>query len=137
MGAGLRGCAGLAGLRRRAERGALGKENPIVPSPCGAIRNDLVSVSGRTSHGFTSMQEIISIRDANQHLTRYLERVEQGTEIIITRRGKPIARLLPVEQQPRLSETQQAARERIRARMQEGYALGGVRLDRETLHERG
>ena len=83
------------------------------------------------------MQEIISIRDANQHLTRYLERVEQGTEIIITRRGKPIARLLPVEQQPRLSETQQAARERIRARMQEGYALGGVRLDRETLHERG
>jgi prevent-host-death family protein len=44
------------------------------------------------------MQEIISIRDANQHLARYLERVAQGTEIIITRHAKPIARLLPVEQ---------------------------------------
>jgi len=43
------------------------------------------------------MQEIVSIRDANQHLSRYLERVEQWTEIIITRRGKPIARVLPTE----------------------------------------
>lgn len=39
------------------------------------------------------MQEIVSIRDANQHLSRYLERVEQRTEIIITRRGKPIVRV--------------------------------------------
>jgi len=35
------------------------------------------------------MQEIVSIRDANQHLSRYLERVEQGAEIVITRRGNP------------------------------------------------
>lgn len=83
------------------------------------------------------MQEIISIRDANQHLSRYLERVEQGTEIIITRRGKPIARVLPIESRPRLSDAQRAARERLRERMKRGYALGGVRTNRETLHERG
>ena len=41
------------------------------------------------------MHEVVSIRDANQHLSRYLDRVEQGVEIIITRRGKPIARVLP------------------------------------------
>ena len=83
------------------------------------------------------MQEIISIRDANQHLSQYLERVEQGAEIIITRRGKPIARVLPSADRPRLSDAQQAARERLRKRMERGYALGGARVDRETLHERG
>ena len=84
------------------------------------------------------MQEIVSIRDANQHLSRYLERVEQGAEIIITRRGKPIARVLPiVETQPRLSDDQIAARERLRERMSRGYALGGIRPDRDSLHERG
>lgn len=83
------------------------------------------------------MQEIVSIRDANQHLSRYLERVEQGAEIIITRRGKPIARVLPIEGRPSLSGGQREARERLRERMNRGYALGGTRIDRETLHERG
>jgi prevent-host-death family protein len=83
------------------------------------------------------MQEIVSIREANQHLSRYLQRVEQGAEIVITRRGRPIARLLPVARGPSLSEVQQAARERLRERMRRGYALGGIRIDRETLHERG
>jgi prevent-host-death family protein len=82
------------------------------------------------------MREVISIREANQHLSRYLERVEQGTEIIITRRGKAIARVLPIEAQPQLSEAQRAARARMRERMSLGYALGGTRVDREALHER-
>ena len=83
------------------------------------------------------MREIVSIREANQHLSRYLERVEQGAEIIITRRGKAIARVLPIEAQPQLSGAQRDARERLRERMSRGYALGGARVDREVLHERG
>jgi prevent-host-death family protein len=82
------------------------------------------------------MREFVSIREANQHLSRYLERVEQGAEIIITRRGKAIARMLPIEVQPQLSDAQRAARERLRERMSRGYALGGARIDREVLHER-
>ena len=82
------------------------------------------------------MREVVSIREANQHLSRYLERVEQGAEIIITRRGKAIARVLPIEAQPHLSDAQRAARERLRKRMSDGYALGGTRIDREVLHER-
>lgn len=82
------------------------------------------------------MQEIVSIRDANQHLSRYLERVEQGTEILITRRGQPIARLLRVDPQRGLSDAQRAARERLRASMETGYALGGFPLHRDALHER-
>ncbi|MEA3640567.1 MAG: type II toxin-antitoxin system prevent-host-death family antitoxin [Lamprobacter sp.] len=82
------------------------------------------------------MQEVVSIREANQHLSRYLDRVEEGTEIIITRRGKPIARMMPIEAQRHLSDGQRAARERLRERMHHGYALGGLRVERETLHER-
>ncbi|NBC46716.1 MAG: type II toxin-antitoxin system prevent-host-death family antitoxin [Gammaproteobacteria bacterium] len=82
------------------------------------------------------MREVVSIREANQHLSRYLERVEQGAEIIITRRGKAIARVLPIEAQPQLSDAQRAARERMRERMRRGYALGGTRVDREAIHER-
>ncbi len=82
------------------------------------------------------MQEIVSIRDANQHLSSYLERVERGTEIIITRRGKPIARLLPIEPCTCLSASQQAARERLKERMRRGYALGGVGVERDSLYER-
>jgi prevent-host-death family protein len=82
------------------------------------------------------MHEVVSIREANQHLSRYLERVEQGAEIIITRRGKAIARVLPIEARPQLSDAQRAARERMRERMSRGYALGGTYVDRETLHER-
>ena len=83
------------------------------------------------------MQEIVSIRDANQNLSRYLERVEQGAQIVITRRGKPIARVLPIENQSYLSDAQRTSRERLRERMDRGYALGGVRVDHETLHDRG
>lgn len=35
--------------------------------------------------------------DAKTHLPNLLRRVEQGETITITRRGKPIARLVPVE----------------------------------------
>lgn len=104
---------------------------------CGKDRYGVVFKLCRTSYRITAMQEIVSIRDANQHLSRYLERVEKGAEIIITRRGKPIARVLPIASPPNLSDGQCAARERLRERMNRGYALGGARTDRDTLHERG
>ena len=43
----------------------------------------------------TGMQDVVSIREANQLLSRYLERVEGGAEVVITRGGEPIARLSP------------------------------------------
>ena len=83
------------------------------------------------------MQEIVSVREANQHLSRYLERVEQGAEIIITHRGKPIARVLPIyEAKSLLTIVQRAARERLRERMNRGYALGGIRSDRDSFRGR-
>ncbi len=39
--------------------------------------------------------ETVGTFEAKTHLTRLLERVSQGERIIITRRGKPIAMLVP------------------------------------------
>ena len=36
-----------------------------------------------------------SIRDLKSNLSKYLQQVEQGTAIIITKHGKPIARIIP------------------------------------------
>ena len=40
--------------------------------------------------------DIINVHDAKTHLSRLLERVEAGEELIIARAGKPIARLVPL-----------------------------------------
>ncbi|MBF0155256.1 MAG: type II toxin-antitoxin system prevent-host-death family antitoxin [Magnetococcales bacterium] len=82
------------------------------------------------------MEQRISLREANQHFSRYIKAVEAGEEIIITRRGAPIARLMPLPGERVLSEEQQLARERTRVRMQQGYALGGKPVSRDELHER-
>ena len=39
----------------------------------------------------------INIHEAKTHLSRLVERVQAGEEIIIARAGKPAARLVPIE----------------------------------------
>ncbi len=82
------------------------------------------------------MKEFISIREANQHLSRYVDAVQDGGEIIITRRGTPVARLIGVLKSRELNETQEQARKRTLVRMRKGYSLGGHVPQREVLHER-
>ena len=38
---------------------------------------------------------IVNVHEAKTHLSRLLARVEAGEEIVIARRGKPVARLVP------------------------------------------
>ncbi len=38
----------------------------------------------------------VGVRELHDRLSEYLEKVEQGEEIVVTRRGKPIARLSKV-----------------------------------------
>jgi prevent-host-death family protein len=42
------------------------------------------------------MAETVNIRDAKTHLSRLIERVEAGEEIVIARAGRPVARLVPL-----------------------------------------
>lgn len=39
----------------------------------------------------------ISMKDARQRFRELLDRVEQGEEIIVLRRGRPVARFIPPE----------------------------------------
>jgi prevent-host-death family protein len=38
----------------------------------------------------------VNVHDAKTHLSKLLERVERGEEIVLARAGKPVARLVPV-----------------------------------------
>ena len=42
------------------------------------------------------MQRSISAREANQQFARFFE-VEAGAEILVTRRGQPVARIVPAQ----------------------------------------
>jgi prevent-host-death family protein len=82
------------------------------------------------------MSQTISLREANQAFARCVREVEAGAEYIITRNGRPVARLMPAGGRRILSPGQQAARARARARMEKGWPLGAEPLDRDSLHER-
>ena len=76
---------------------------------------------------------------SNQRFAEYVRAVEGGESFVITRRGRPVARLVPIAAGKRtLTPEQQAARARARERMQQGIDLGepGKRFDCDALHER-
>lgn len=45
--------------------------------------------------------EIVNVQGAKTHLSRLLERVAAGEEIILARAGAPVARLVPIATTPR------------------------------------
>ena len=42
------------------------------------------------------MSDVVSVHDAKTRLSHLLDRVEAGEEIIISRQGRPVARLAPL-----------------------------------------
>ena len=46
------------------------------------------------------MGTIVNIHEAKTHLSRLLQRVEDGEEIVIARAGKPIALLAAIRERP-------------------------------------
>ncbi len=69
----------------------------------------------------------VSTFDAKNTLSALLDRVEQGEEVTITRRGKPVAKLVSAH----AAETQkEAARRAVRAIIDggKGFTLGGLKI---------
>ena len=75
----------------------------------------------------------VSLREANQHLSRYVAEVEKGGEILITRRGIPVARLTGIPERKRLSREQRLALTRLKASARP-LKIGRVR--REDVYDR-
>ena len=82
------------------------------------------------------MTKTLTLREANQAFSRCIREVEAGEEFVITRNGTPVARLTPVTARRVLTAEQQAAWERTKQRMEQGWDLGAGPLDRDALHER-
>ena len=78
----------------------------------------------------------VTAREANQNFSGLLRNVEsRGEGFLITKRGRPVARLLPVEEhQSALTPEQRVALEELLGKK---LHLGGEwKLDRDELHER-
>jgi prevent-host-death family protein len=39
----------------------------------------------------------VGIRDAKMHLSKYIKMVQQGAEVIITDRGRPVGKIIPIQ----------------------------------------
>ncbi len=73
------------------------------------------------------MQEIrVGIRELKANLSAYLRRVKAGESLIITERGRPVGRIVPVREA-------EALEARIQALIERGVLLG----DGRPLPERG
>lgn len=46
---------------------------------------------------------VVNVHDAKTHLSELLARVEAGEEIVIARAGKPVVRLEPYVERPKLN----------------------------------
>ncbi len=73
---------------------------------------------------------------ANQQLSRLVRDVERGQRFLITRRGRPVAELLPYAADRTKSPRWVAAYDRMMARLEAGVSLGGLKVDREAIHDR-
>lgn len=56
----------------------------------------MIAPTGRSDESSERMAKFVNIRDAKTNLSKLLERVERGEEIVIARAGTPIARLCPI-----------------------------------------
>ena len=76
----------------------------------------------------------VSAREANQAFSRYLAEAEAGEEIVITRRGKPVARLVP--DKPEITPEKRQAIERALELLRHPLKLPMWRVTRDEMHER-
>jgi antitoxin (DNA-binding transcriptional repressor) of toxin-antitoxin stability system len=72
------------------------------------------------------------MREANQRFSRCIRDVEGGEEFVITRKGKPVARLIPTGGKRVLTPEQEAALERLAST---SWPLGTEQFSREEIYQ--
>jgi prevent-host-death family protein len=74
----------------------------------------------------------VGVFEAKNRLTALISEVERGGEVVITRRGKPVARLAPIEGGFDRAKAAETARRLIEA--SKGLSLGGIPI-KELIEE--
>ena len=77
----------------------------------------------------------VPAREANQAFSRLLREAAAGEEIVITRWGEPVAKLVAVNSDI-LDKRRKRAAERLIRRLKKGVNLGGLRVSRDELYDR-
>ena len=67
----------------------------------------------------------LSSREANQNFSRVIRAAANGEEVVITRRGVPVAKVVPMTVENKAATEREAAIARMLARMKKGWSLGG------------
>ena len=78
----------------------------------------------------------VSLMTANQEFSRLIREVERGEGVLITRRGRPIAKLVPHSADKTADPEWAAAYRRMVEQLDEGASLGGLKVVREDLYDR-
>ena len=78
----------------------------------------------------------VSAREANQHFAKVLSAVEGGEQVVISKRGRPVAVISPYRAE--LTAERKAAIEHLKAVMNEPLELGAPfrTFTRDEMHER-
>ena len=79
----------------------------------------------------------VSLREANQNFSSCVAEVEAGESLILVRRGKPVARIVPFAAKETRDLKHEAAVKKLAAFLKEGHDLKGVKVNREELYDRG
>ena len=49
------------------------------------------------------MAQLIGAFEAKTHFSQIIEKAEHGADFIVTRRGKPVAKIIPFKQEPEMT----------------------------------
>jgi prevent-host-death family protein len=79
------------------------------------------------------MPSSISAADANRHFSHMLRRVREGRTIIVTSHGRPVAKLVPIEERDQIAAGARAA---LLERLRDASPIDVGRWTRDELYER-
>lgn len=69
-----------------------------TPGPAGSLRDGLRQTRlSWTNLELLPMSTIVNVHQAKTHLSRLLDEVAAGAEVVIAKAGRPVARLVPLE----------------------------------------
>lgn len=73
-------------------------------------------------------EELVGSNKAKTHLPQLLDRVEHGETIVITRHGKPVAKLVPATAEKVRPDVRQAVADMLAFRDEHGPKLQGLKV---------
>lgn len=78
----------------------------------------------------------VALTTANQEFSKLIKEIERGEGFLITRRGRPVARLVRHAGDKLADPVWASAYRQMKARLEKGARGGGLRFDREELYHR-